>query len=145
MRPKDFMHLRIAPIAVAMLTASLSLVASAALPPPTPEQKAEADAKKAKADAQAEKDKQALSASMDTVAERWRKTAASKGWKSHPPTPIASASKEHDKPATQTSASGQPGGKLGEAAAQAPIRSEKTGTAPPSEDVKKTPADQPKQ
>lgn len=145
MQAKDFMHLRTMHLVTAAMAATLSLAASAALPPPTPEQKAEADAKKAKAAAQAEKDKQELSASMDAVTERWRKSAATRGWKTHPATPIASASKEQDKPAAQTSASGQPGGKLGEAAAQAPIRSEKAGTAPPSEDVKKTPADKPRQ
>lgn len=89
--------------------------ALAALPAPTPEQQKAAAVKKEQAAAQAAKEKEELAASMDKVAARWRSRAAANGWETHPPTPIAAA------PAT---------------AAAAPVRSEKSGTAPPSEDVK---------
>lgn len=94
------------------------LTAHAKLPDPTPEQTQAAAEKKAKADAQAEKDKQLLSAKMDEVAQRWRKNAASQGWKAHPAT------------------SSSPPGEGAKAPATPPVRSEKAGTAPPSADVK---------
>jgi colicin import membrane protein len=89
----------------------------------------------ANAKAQADKEKQELAAAMDRVAERWRRRAAAQGWTMHPPTPVASAA-GFDASAQQSSASGQPGGRLGSAARDAPVRSEKRGTAPPSSDVK---------
>jgi hypothetical protein len=112
--------------------------AVAEVPPPTPEQQQAAAAKKAQADALAEKEKQQLAASMDAVAARWREQAKSNGWPTHPPTPVA-AKQGLDAPAAQSSASGQPEGKLGSAAKEAPIKSEKHGTAPPSTDVKQAP------
>jgi hypothetical protein len=77
----------------------------------------------------------ALSASMDAVAARWRARAATQGWAVNAPTtvdplPGIQAS------ATQAAPSGQPQGVLTQAGAQAPVRSEKLGTAPPSADVK---------
>jgi type II secretory pathway pseudopilin PulG len=125
-------------VRIAALIAMLSASAAAALPPPTPEQAQAAAAKKAQADAQAEKEKQELAASMDAIAARWRERAKANGWPVHPPTPVAT--KGLDAPATQSSSSAQPGGKLGSAAREAPRLSEKSGTAPPSKDVKKKPA-----
>lgn len=95
------------------------------------EEQAEA-AKKEKA----AKEKQQLAASMDTVAERWRSNAKARGWEISQPTSVQSTS-GFDASASQSSASGQPEGRLSEAAADFPIRSEKHGTAPPSEDAKK--------
>lgn len=108
--------------------------AFAALPAPTPAQAQTAAEKKAKDEAQAEKDKQELAASMDTVAARWRARAAQNGWQTYPPTPVA-AKQGFNASANQSGPSGQPEGRQG-AAAQAPILSEKQGTAPPSADVK---------
>jgi hypothetical protein len=119
-----------------------SAMAGATLPPPTPAQAEAAAAKKAQADAQAEKEKRELAASMEKIAERWRARAAANGWPTHAPTPVAAPVKALDAPATQKSASGQPGGRMGSAAQEAPIRSEKSGTAPPSEDVKKAAPEQ---
>ena len=117
-----------------LLTAVLAVgAAHAALPPPTPAQQQAAADKKAKADAQAAKDKESLAASMDAVASRWRARAAEKGWKSHPPVAIAAAAAPAAAPA------GQPAGQLTAAGAAAPVKSEKLGTAAPSEDVKKKP------
>lgn len=108
----------------------------AALPDPTPAQQEAAAAKKAAAAAKAEEEKKQLAASMESVAARWRERAESNGWPTHPPTPVA-AIPGFNASANQTGPSGQPGGKLGAAAADAPVRSEKSGTAPRSEDVKK--------
>lgn len=75
-----------------------------------------AEEKKAQAAAQAEKEKQELSASMDKIAAYWRSRAAANRWEAHAPTAIGA-------PAAGTTS--------------APlIRSEKSGTAAPSEDVK---------
>jgi hypothetical protein len=111
-------------IGVAVLMTSLYGVCMAKLPPPTQEQAQAAAAKKAQADAQAEKDKQELAAVMDAIAKRWRARAAANGWPTRPSTPAASV-QGFNASANQ-----------GSAAAQAPIRSEKSGTAPPSADVK---------
>ncbi|WP_206732389.1 hypothetical protein [Janthinobacterium sp. 17J80-10] len=91
-----------------------------------------AAAKKAQAAAQAEKDKQALLASMDTVAGRWRSNATTHGRQVHAPTPIAAPAAAVAAPTTQAGASGQPGGQMGSAAKAAPVTSEKAGTAPPA-------------
>lgn len=117
-------------------------MAFAALPAPTPAQAQAAAEKKAKDEAQAEKDKQELAAAMDAVAARWRARAAQNGWQTYPPTPVA-AKQGFNASANQSGPSGQPEGRQG-AAAQAPIRSEKLGTAPPSADVKPDPASKPK-
>jgi type II secretory pathway pseudopilin PulG len=122
-------------IALALAFGAVSGIASARLPSLTPEQEQAAAAKKQQAAAQAEKEKQELAASMDRIASRWRARAAENGWKTNPPTPVAPVP-GFNASATQSGPSGQPGGKLGNAAADAPIRSEKSGTAPPSEDVK---------
>jgi hypothetical protein len=122
-------------IAIAMLLAALSGMTVAKLPPPTPEQAQAAAAQKAQADAQAEKEKQELAATMDAIAARWRARAAANGWQVHAPTPVA-AVQGMNTTAAQSSPSGQPGGQQGSATAQAPVRSEKWGTAPPSADVK---------
>jgi colicin import membrane protein len=121
---------RIAAIALALSAAA----AHAALPPPTPAQQEAAAAKKAVADAQAAKDKALLTASMDAITARWRSRASAQGWKVHAPVAIAAAA-----PAHAAAPAGQPEGKLTPAGAAAPIRSEKLGTAPPSEDVKAHP------
>lgn len=122
-------------ITLAIALASVWGVAVAKLPPLTPEQQQAAAAKKAQAAAQAEKEKQELAASMDKIASRWRAKAAENGWKTNPPTQVQ-AIPGFNASATQSSPSGQPGGRLGSAAAEAPVRSEKAGTAVPSEDVK---------
>lgn len=133
--PKNFLH-----VSVAVLTAALCGLAIARLPDPTPAQAEAAAAKKKQADAQAEKEKQELAASMDAIAARWRARAAANGWPMNPPTPVAAPAQAVGMPATQSGPSGQPGGRQGSAALAAPVRSEKAGTAPPSEDVKKTPS-----
>jgi hypothetical protein len=95
---------------------------------PSPEQAA----------AKAEQEKRELAASMDAVSQRWRERAKKEGWQTHPPTAVA-AVPGITASGTQSGASGQPGGQLGKDAAAAPVRSEKRGTAPPSEDVKTKP------
>lgn len=120
---------------MAVLAAGIAGVASARLPDPTPEQQAAAAAKKQQAAEQAEKEKKELAAAMDRIGAYWRKRAAEQGWKTHPPTQVQ-ATAGITASGTQSGPSGQPGGKQGEAAAQMPVRSEKAGTAPPSEDVK---------
>ncbi len=109
----------------------------AKLPAPTPEQQQAAAAKKAQAAAQQEKEKQQLTESMDRIAERWRGRAAKEGWKTHPPTPVAAtgAPTQAAQPTPGQPVAGQPGGTAA-APTMPPIRSEKFGTAPPSEDVK---------
>ena len=129
-------------IVVALSLALVPSSVTAKLPEPTPEQARAAADKKAQAAAQAEKDKQALVNKMDEVAERWRKRAAEKNWKVHPPTPVKAVA-GIDASSGQSGASGQPGGKIGEAAKQLPIRSEKHGTAAPSRDVKQPAVQQP--
>ncbi|WP_148415709.1 hypothetical protein [Noviherbaspirillum massiliense] len=124
----------------AVLGAIACSAAVAALPPPTPEQQKAAAAKKEQAAAEAEKQKQELAASMEKVTEHWRSQAKANGWETRPPVPV-SAPQGIQASTSQSSASGQPEGRLGSAAQQAPIRSEKLGTAPPSEDVKKKPSD----
>ncbi|ALK97867.1 hypothetical protein AB595_16120 [Massilia sp. WF1] len=138
-------------IKTALLIAGLLLasVAWAALPPPTPAQQQAAAEKKAKADAQAAKDKESLAASMDAVTAHWRSRAAQQGWKSHPAVAIAAAAPAAGAAAAPVTAAGAasppPPGSLGAgnttAAGQASpnpaIKSEKLGTAPPSQDVKK--------
>lgn len=119
----------------AALMAALPGIAVAKLPDPTPEQQAAAAAKKQQAAEQAEKEKKELAASMERISNYWRKRASEQGWKAHAPTPVQ-ATAGITASGTQSGPSGQPGGKQGEAAAQMPIRSEKAGTAPPSEDVK---------
>jgi hypothetical protein len=92
--------------------------------------------KKADAAAKAEKEKKELAASMEKVASRWRERAEANGWQTHSPTPVDPIP-GFEASAKQSGPSGQPGGQLGKAAAAAEIRSEKIGTAPLSEDVKK--------
>jgi len=134
----------------ALLIAGLLLasVAWAALPQPTPAQQQAAAAKKAAADAQAAKDKASLAASMDAVTARWRTRAAQEGWKSHPAVAIAAAAPAAGAaPVTTAGPAVAPPGTLGagattpagQASANPGVKSEKLGTAPPSEDVKKAP------
>jgi hypothetical protein len=130
-------------IGIAVLMISLHGVCAAKLPSPTPEQVQAAAAKKAQADSQAEKDKQELAAAMDAVAKRWRARAAANGWPTRPPTPVASI-QGFNASANQSGPSGQPDGRQGSAALQAPIRSEKSGTASPSADVKQAAPGNPK-
>jgi hypothetical protein len=152
-----------------LVTAAATGTAWAALPPQTPAQQQAAAAKKAQADAQAAKDKEALAASMDAVAARWRSRAAQQGWKSHAPVAIAAAPAVPATPAAAAAAApaGAPSGTppvsraaeaannlaLGAtpghgaaprspealAAAKVPVKSEKLGTAPASRDVKAAP------
>jgi hypothetical protein len=85
-----------------------------------------APAAKPDAAAQAEKEKQELAASMDKVAANWRAAAAKNNWTTHPATPV--------QPAAGIAASAQqPQG----ASAPPPVKSEKAGNAPVSEDVKR--------
>lgn len=123
------------PAIMAMLVGLASIPATAKLPEPTPEQAQAAAEKKKQAAAQAEKEKAELAKSMDNIADRWRKRAAENGWETSPATPVA-AVPGIEASGKQSSPSGQPGGRLGSAAAEAPVRSEKQGTAPPSPDVK---------
>lgn len=133
-------------VGLAMMAAVMAVAAASAfakLPPPTAAQAEAAAQKKAQAAAQAEKDKQALAASMDAVASRWRANASSHGRKVNAPTPVASPAAAIGTAAAQSSQSGQPGGKLGSTAQNAPVKSEKSGTAPPSENVKTKPTGAP--
>lgn len=82
-------------------------------------------AKEAEAKAKAEKEKQQLEASMDAVSQRWRALADARGWQSEAAADSGSSGASTMQQ-TQTSAIGLP----------SVIRSEKLGTAPPSEDVK---------
>jgi colicin import membrane protein len=128
--------------ALVLATGLLAGGAQAALPKPAPtpaQQQAAAD-KKAKADAQAAKEKESLAASMDAVASRWRSRASQQGWKTHPPVAIAAAAPAGiSAPITGAAPAGQPAGQLTPAGAAAPIKSEKLGTAAPSQDVKQAP------
>lgn len=121
------------PIAVLALLAA-SGIAGATLPPPSPAAAKAAADKKAAADAQAAKDKQELLATQDAIVARWRSRAASQGWHANAPVAVAAAA-----PAP---AAGTPAAGAAPAAAKPPpmpIKSEKLGTAAPSEDVKKKP------
>ena len=122
---------------IALLLLAIPAVAVAKLPPPTPAQAQLAAEKKALAQAQAEKEKQALAASMDALSARWRSRAATEGWDVKPP--VATSMPALMQPATQAGQAGQPGGVMGPATQAAPIKSEKSGTAAPSEDVKTRP------
>jgi hypothetical protein len=139
-------------IKVALLIAGLLLASAAwaALPAPTPAQQQVAADKKAKADAQAAKDKLSLAASMDAVTAHYRTRAAQEGWKTHPAVAIAAAAPAAGAgPAASTTAAGSPtpppagspgAGNTtaaGQAAPNPAVKSEKLGTAAPSEDVKK--------
>jgi hypothetical protein len=141
-------------IKVALLIAGLLLASAAwaALPAPTPAQQQAAAAKKAKADEQAAKDKLSLAASMDAVTAHYRARAAQEGWKTHPAIAIAAAAPAAAAagaaPVTAAgSATPPPAGSqgagnttaAGQAAVNPAVKSEKLGTAPPSEDVKKAP------
>jgi hypothetical protein len=138
-----------------MMTVALAALAgtvSAVLPPPTPAQAQAQAAKKAAADAQAEKDKRELLASMDALSNAWRGKAAAKGWKVNPPTALpapapaagagagASGTAAVSAPAAQNAPSGQPGGVMTSTGANAPVTSEKSGTAAPSENAKPAPS-----
>ncbi|MFL6674372.1 MAG: hypothetical protein ACJ8LG_13900 [Massilia sp.] len=124
---------------ILMGCACLHGAALAVLPPPSPAQAQAAAAKKAKADAQAQKDKQELLDTMDSVNARWRSRAAAQGLKVNPPVAVAAQPAATATPLTGAAPAGQPDGKMTATAQAAPIRSEKLGTAPPSEDVKKAP------
>jgi hypothetical protein len=138
-------------IKAALLIAGLLLASAAwaALPPPTPAQQQAAAEKKAKADAQAAKDKESLAGAMDAVTARWRSHAAQQGWKTHPAVAIAAAAPAAGAaPVTAAGPAsppppGSPGAgnttAAGQASVNPAIKSEKLGTAPPSEDVKKAP------
>jgi hypothetical protein len=109
-----------APTGTAGATAmSPQAAASAALKP--------ASAAAAPAPSDAQKQQQELLAAMDAAAERWRARAATEHWPTHPATAVA--------PASGVQASANPPNAPARGA-QAPIRSEKLGTAPPSPDVK---------
>ena len=147
-------------LAAALLAAQLVTASAwAALPTPalTPAQQQAAAAKKAAADAQAAKDKESLAASMDAVSSRWRGRAAQQGWKTHPPVAIAAAASTAPAAAagaagasaapgaasagivTAAGAGGQQAGQLPASPANPIVKSEKFGTAPPSEDHKAGP------
>lgn len=127
--------------ALALVLAGWAALAGAALPAPTPAQVQQQAAKKATADAQAEKDKQLLVAKMDAISAAWRGKAGEKGWTVNAPTALPAAQVAAvTAPANQAGSSGQPNGRMGAAAAQAPITSEKSGTAAPSADVKPAPS-----
>lgn len=131
------------PIAVLAMLAASGL-AGATLPPPSPAAAQAAAAKKAAADAQAAKDKQALLATMDTVTAHWRSRAVAQGWHTNPAVAVATppappAGATAPKPGTTPPAASQPPSKPAATPPPMPIKSEKLGTAPPSEDVKKKP------
>jgi hypothetical protein len=76
--------------------------------------------------AAAQKEKQELAASMDEVTRRWRAEAAKNGWKAYPAV-------GHDAVAGIAASGAQEQTR----AVPPPVRSEKSGSAAPSEDVKK--------
>jgi hypothetical protein len=149
-QPARHPAIKAALLIVGLLVASL---AWASLPAPTPAQQQAAAAKKAAADAQAAKDKVSLATSMDAAAARYRTRAAQEGWKTHPAVAVvaaapAAAPAAGAAPVTAAgAASPAPAGSMGagnttaagQAAQNPAIKSEKLGTAPPSEDVKKMP------
>lgn len=90
---------------------------------PAPAAAASSPAESAAA-AAAQREASQLAAAMDAVAERWRGRAAQNQWPVHPPTPVA--------PGPGIAAQVRPGAP----ASAPPVHSEKSGTAPPSEDVK---------
>lgn len=100
--------------------------AASAKQPAAPRPEAnDTSSKESQSQAKAEREKQQLEASMNAVAQRWQAIASARGWQlensSEGGTSGFSAAGE-----TQTSAIGLPSF----------IRSEKLGTAPPSEDLK---------
>lgn len=137
---------------MAAVLATLSGAASAVLPPPTPAQVQSQAAKKAAADAKAEQDKLLLLAKMDALSNAWRGKAGANGWTLNPQTTLPAAAASGavagavaalSAPATQTAPSGQPAGVMTTTGANAPITSEKSGTAAPSADVKPAPSPAP--
>ena len=74
------------------------------------------------ADAKTEKDKQALLASMDGLAARWRARTAAAGKPVPAPVPIVAQVAAVTAPNVQGGANGQPGGQLGATAAATPVR-----------------------
>lgn len=125
---------------IALVLAAWTGLASATLPPPTAAEAQAQAAKKAAADAQAAKDKQALLDKMDALTAAWRGKAGEKGWTLNPPTPLPAPTAALTAPAAQSAPSGQPEGKLTATGAQAPMTSEKAGSAAPSEDIKPAPS-----
>jgi len=142
------------------LGAGLGCASWAALPPPSPAQAQAAAAKKAEADAKAARDKEALAAAMDRISGQWRQRAAQEGWTIKPPPPVtgptgvaasdptpASAGVPAPAPAGGTpgtsgaapATAAAPLGARALHAATVPVKSEKLGTARPSEDVKQGP------
>ncbi|RNF29112.1 hypothetical protein NM04_19605 [Massilia aurea] len=147
-------------LAALALGLSLAGVSWAALPPPSPAQAQAAAAKKAEADAKAAKEKEALNASMERISGQWRQRAAQEGWTIKPPPPVGGpmgvaasdptpASAGVPAPAPAGGAPGTSGAAPATAAAplgaralhaaNVPVKSEKLGTARPSEDVKQGP------
>jgi len=141
------------------LAAGLALAGPAwAVPPPSPA--AAAAAKKAQADAKAAMEKEALNAAMERIAVYWRQRAAQENWTIKPPPPVTgptgiaasdppAASAGVPAPAPAGAAPGTAGAAPATAAAplsaralhaaNVPVKSEKLGTARPSEDVKQRP------
>ena len=141
----------------------LAGTALAALPPPSPVQAQAAAAKKAEADAKATQEKERLAATMENLSTRWRQRAASEGYKIVPPTALAGATSMAPAAASDVTppgagipapapANAAPGTAAAAPAtgaaprsvhalrsAMVPIKSEKLGTARPSEDVKRGP------
>jgi hypothetical protein len=77
--------------------------------------------------AEAKREKEELTASMDDVTRRWRADAAKNNWPTHPPTAVAAVAGIGASNAQEQNRNATP----------PPVRSEKHGDAPPSEDVKK--------
>jgi hypothetical protein len=75
----------------------------------------------------AQQEKQELAAAMDEVTRRWRAEAAKNGRQTHPPTPIEAVAGINASNAQDHTRTSMP----------PPVRSEKEGSAAPSEDVKK--------
>jgi hypothetical protein len=152
-------HKMKAALLVSATFAGATALAALPVPTPTPAQQEAAAAKKAAA---AAKDKASLAASMDAVSTRWRGRAAQQGWKTHAPVAIAAAAPAAPAAAvpaagapaaaagagaapssggivTTAGAGGQQAGQLPASPANPIVKSEKFGTAPPSEDQKAGP------
>jgi hypothetical protein len=95
-------------------------------PTPGPAASAAKPSAAEKAAASAQKEKQELAASMDEVSRRWRAEAAKSGWKTYPAV-------THDAVGGITASGAQEQTR----AVPPPVHSEKSGSAAPSEDVKK--------
>lgn len=133
--PRPFVLL-FALLALLATVAAVDAQAVLAKPALTAAQQQAAEQKKRDAAAQAEQEKQKLAAAMDGMAERWRTRAKANGWTVYPPVAIAAPAGAAPAPSPSSTSQASPAAGQGALPPQGPIRSEKFGTAPASEDIK---------